>query len=457
MDKRRIITTFEEKKTSSSPGPGSILYWMSREQRVEDNWPLSYAQELALKEKKPLIVLFSLMENYLEANQSHYDFMLQGLKEVSQCLDDLHISFVLLQGNPGELIPQFIKEHQISHVVTDFDPLKQKRKLQNSIANNIPVPLDIVDGHNIVPITTASPKQEYGAYTLRPKLHKRLEEFLHQIPKIQKHPYQYENKLPKGSFDNLLKDLDLKKNPFLKISYPSGPRAAKIQLQNFIENRLKEYSTHSNDPTKDVLSGLSPYLHFGQLSSQRVLLTLEESNYSASATEDFVEQIFVRKELSDNFCYYNSNYDNPKGFTDWATKSLDIHRKDPREYLYNYQDFLYGKTHDALWNAAQWELLKTGKIHSYLRMYWCKKILEWTKSPEEAMEYAIRLNDGYSIDGRDPNGYTGIAWSIGGVHDRAWRERNVFGKIRYMNYNGAKRKFDVRKYIDTYLKDEHHE
>ena len=455
MDQRRIIKHFESISKEKSHGP--ILYWMSREQRSEDHWPLTYAQEIALEQKKPLIAVFTLMEGYLGANHSHYDYMLRGLEEVAKNLNNKHISFVILQGKPSELLPRFIEEHNIAHVVTDFDPLKQKRNLQESVADKITVPLDIVDGHNIVPVATASIKQEYGAYTLRPKLHKRLDEFLHQIPTICKHPVVYEKDLPRISWDSLLNNLNLKKNPYLEITYPSGPTAAWDQLQDFIENRLKDYSAHSNDPTKDVLSGLSPYLHFGQLSTQRVLLALEESDFSASATSDFVEQIFVRKELSDNYCYYNSNYDNVKGFPDWAKKNLEAHREDPREYLYDYQDFLYGKTHDELWNAAQWELLKTGKIHSYLRMYWCKKIFEWTKNPEEAMDIAIRLNDGYSIDGRDPNGYTGIAWSIGGVHDRAWKERPVFGKIRYMNYNGAKRKFNVSQYIHTYIRDEDHE
>ncbi len=455
MDRRRIIKHY--KSTTKEQAQGPILYWMSREQRSEDHWPLSYAQELALKENKPLLAVFTLMESFLEANHSHYDFMLRGLKEVAKNLEDNRISFVILQGDPSEMLPRFIEEHRISHVVTDFDPLKHKRNLQENMANTISVPLDVVDGRNIVPITTASPKQEYGAYTLRPKLHKQLDEFLHQTPIIINHPVVYKKNLPEVPWDSLLESLELKKNSYLEITYPSGPKAAGNQLQEFIDHRLKNYSAHSNDPTKEVLSGLSPYLHFGQLSSQRVLLALEESDFSSSATADFVEQIFVRKELSDNYCYYNSNYDNIKGFPDWAKKSLDAHRGDLREYLYDYKDFQYGKTHDELWNAAQWELLKTGKIHSYLRMYWCKKIFEWTKSPEEAMEIAIRLNDGYSLDGRDPNGYTGIAWSIGGVHDRAWKERPVFGKIRYMNYNGAKRKFDVAKYIHTYLGDEDHE
>ncbi len=453
MDPRRVITVYHDTKKSNQ---GPILYWMSREQRTESNWALSYAQQRALTENQPLIVIFVLMDSFLHANYSHYDFMLRGLKEVAAGLQKHNIAFTLLKGDPSKLIPQFIRNHGISHMVTDFDPLRQKKSLQQHIAEKITVSMETVDGHNIVPVTTASKKQEYGAYTLRPKLHKLLEEFLHQQPKILKHPVPFTKELPDISWSTLLDSLPLEKNPYFTATYPSGPRAGKKQMEDFIENRLNNYAAHSNDPTKEALSGLSPYLHFGQISSQQVLLALEESKFHSSATRDFVEQIFVRKELSDNYCYYNINYDNFNGFPHWAKKSLDAHRRDPREHLYAYEDFLHGNTHDRLWNAAQWELLTTGKIHSYLRMYWCKKILQWTKSPEEAMAFAIKLNDSYSIDGRDPNGYTGIAWSIGGLHDRAWKEREIFGKIRYMNYQGAKRKFDVLQYINTYLKDEEH-
>ncbi|MBN2520958.1 MAG: hypothetical protein JXB17_10665 [Bacteroidales bacterium] len=168
-------------------------------------------------------------------------------------------------------------------------------------------------------------------------------------------------------------------------------------------------------------------------------------------TEAFLEELIVRKELSDNYCYYNVNYDSYEGFPEWAKQTLKIHRYDEREYVYELIDFESANTHDDLWNAAQIELIETGKIHGYMRMYWAKKILEWTKSPEKALKTAIYLNDKYAMDGRDPNGYTGCAWAIGGVHDRAWSERPVFGKIRYMNCNGAKRKFDVEEYISKYL------
>ena len=198
-----------------------------------------------------------------------------------------------------------------------------------------------------------------------------------------------------------------------------------------------------------MLSNLSPYLHFGQISAQRVALIVNGLGNHPSA-ESFLEELIVRRELSDNFCYYNSDYDSFKGFPEWAKKTLNDHKKDEREFVYTLKKFEEAKTHEDLWNAAQMQLVNTGKLHGYMRMYWAKKILEWSKSPEEALKIAIYLNDKYELDGRDPNGYTGCAWAIGGVHDRAWAERPVYGKIRYMNRNGAKRKFDIEKYISKH-------
>jgi len=222
-------------------------------------------------------------------------------------------------------------------------------------------------------------------------------------------------------------------------------------LDSFFEERLSGYNEKRNDPNENVSSNLSPYLHFGQISAQRIALETYKRKHNIETKDAFLEELIVRRELSDNFCFYNKNYDSFDGFPEWAKKTLNEHRKDKREFTYHLEQFEKAKTHDDLWNAAQIEMVKTGKMHGYMRMYWAKKILEWTETPEEALEYSIYLNDKYELDGRDPNGYTGCAWSIGGVHDRAWTERPVFGKIRYMNYNGAKRKFDVKRYIQKYL------
>jgi len=219
-------------------------------------------------------------------------------------------------------------------------------------------------------------------------------------------------------------------------------------MRNFIANKLKDYDLNRNDPILNGQSNLSPYLHFGQISAQRVALEIINQPIDETSKNSFLEELIVRRELSDNFCHYNLNYDTTEAFPAWAKKSLENHIYDKREYIYTLEQFANALTHDDLWNAAQLEMVKYGKINGYLRMYWAKKILEWTESPEKAIEIAISLNDKYQLDGRDPNGYTGIAWSIGGLHDRPWNERPVFGKIRYMNYNGCKRKFNVAKYIE---------
>jgi deoxyribodipyrimidine photo-lyase len=229
-----------------------------------------------------------------------------------------------------------------------------------------------------------------------------------------------------------------------------GEQGGRARLHDFITNGLASYGTGRNDPCRHGQSGLSPWLHFGQLSAQRVALEVVRSLNASSAAEAFLEELVVRRELADNFCFYNSDYDRVAGFPEWAQRTLAEHRHDTREHRYSPEQLEKGQTHDPLWNAAQLTMVATGTMHGYLRMYWAKKILEWSPSPEEAMETAIMLNDRYQLDGRDPSGYAGIAWSIGGVHDRAWGERPVFGKIRYMNFKGCLRKFNVAEYISTH-------
>jgi len=228
-----------------------------------------------------------------------------------------------------------------------------------------------------------------------------------------------------------------------------GSKGGLKALHLFVQNKLDSYDSGRNDPTKDAVSLLSPYLHFGQVSAQRVALEVSKAHASAACKDAFLEQLIVRRELADNFCYYNPDYDRVEGFPGWAQRTLEEHVKDRREHLYAREEFEHAQTHDDLWNAAQQEMVKRGTMHGYMRMYWCKKMLEWTRHPREALEIAIYLNDRYELDGRDPNGYTGIAWSIGGVHDRPWGTRPIFGNIRYMSYNGCKSKFDVKAYVES--------
>lgn len=425
---------------------GPAIYWMSREQRVHDNWALIFAQQLALDRKKHLAVVFSLVPEFLEATLRQYDFMLKGLMEVERELRKFRISFFVLPGSPVNEISKFIKEHNASSLVSDFDPLRIKRKWKDDIAKKIKIPFYEVDAHNIVPCFHISDKQEFAAYTIRSKILKNLPEFLDVIPKLKKMKSADGISSADVDWKKAYKSLKVNQNIKPVNWLTPGEKAAHKNLKDFMENKFDEYAEQRNDPSADVLSNLSPYLHFGQISAQRVALYI--GNLGDHPSKDsFLEELIVRRELSDNYCYYNADYDSFKGFPGWAKKTLNDHRKDEREFVYSLDKFEKAKTHEDLWNAAQKELVSTGKMQGYMRMYWAKKILEWSKSPEEALKIAIYLNDKYELDGRDPNGYTGCAWAIGGVHDRAWAERPVYGKIRYMNRNGAKRKFDVEKYI----------
>ncbi len=427
---------------------GPVVYWMSRDQRVNDNWALVFAQQEAIERKKPLVVLFCLVPSFLEATLRQYGFMLKGLEKVEETLQNKkNIPFVLLRGNPEKEIPVFLNKQRAAILVTDFDPLKIKRKWKKRVIREIAIPAYEVDAHNIVPAWIASPKQEYAAYTIRPKIHKLLPDFLVKFPGVKKHPYTWKDKVGKLEWSKITEglkiDRSLKEIDWLK----PGEKAAKKMLKRFITEKLSDYDEARNDPTLDGQSNLSAYLHFGQIAPQRVALEVQNSQNPRKAQEAFLEELIVRRELSDNFCLYNDKYDSFDGFPDWAKNTLNQHRKDERTYTYSLEQFEQAETHDELWNAAQLEMVKRGKTHGYMRMYWAKKILEWTENPEEAMAIALYLNDKYEIDGRDPNGYTGVAWSIGGVHDRAWQQRAVYGKIRYMSYNGSKSKFDVEGYI----------
>jgi deoxyribodipyrimidine photo-lyase len=429
-------------------GKGPVIYWMSRDQRANDNWALICAQELALREKAPLIVIFCLVPRFLNATTGHYAFMLAGLKELSQRLSRLNITFFLVTGEPDKTLIKFITTHTASTLITDFDPLRIKKQWKEEVALKIEIPFYEIDAHNIVPCTAASFKQEYGAYTIRKKIGRLLPVFLDTFPRLQKHPFSWTKDLPHIEWEKLPASLKTDNTIGEFCWILPGEAEAQKRLRTFIEEKLAFYNTGRNNPTEEAQSDLSPYLHFGQLSAQRVVLEIEKSSLPDHIKAPFLEELIVRRELSDNFCFYNPHYDSFDGFPQWAQKTLNEHRKDRRPYLYKLEQFETARTHDELWNAAQMEMMKRGKMHGYMRMYWAKKILEWTQSPEEAMEVAIYLNDRYELDGRDPNGYAGIAWSIGGVHDRAWNERNVFGKIRYMSYNGCKSKFNVKGYIE---------
>jgi deoxyribodipyrimidine photo-lyase len=435
-----ILKSVEGKK-------GPVIYWMSRDQRIFDNWALLYAQQLAIEQQTSLATVFCLADHFLGAPLRAYDFMLRGLESIEHELKKYRIPFYLLRGNPVKGLSMFIEKNNVGNVVTDFDPLRVKLRWKSGVVKNVNCSFYEVDAHNIVPCRWISQKVEYGAYTLRPKIHRWLSDFLTPIPELIRHPV-IPDKYP-DPVDWKLQIESIKLNRQVRpIDWlDPGYRPALECLKYFIEEKLSGYDEVRNDPTRDGQSNLSPYLHFGQLSAQRVALEVESAVMNPEMKAGFLEELIVRRELSDNYCLYNKAYDSLNRLPKWAQHTLNLHKHDWREVNYSFEEFENGCTHEPLWNAAQREMVSRGKMHGYMRMYWAKKIFEWSRSPEEALQTAIALNDKYSLDGRDPNGYAGIAWSIGGVHDRPWGERPIFGKIRYMSDRGARRKFDVEAYI----------
>jgi deoxyribodipyrimidine photo-lyase len=435
------VRVIKEGKTNRGP----VVCWMSRDQRVYDNWALVYARELAESAKTELRVVFTLANDFLGAEARHYKFMLNGLEQVEIRLRSLDVGFDLLVGEPSSILNNYLESVGASMLIHDFDPLREKRRWRSSVAEQIEIPVHDVEAHNVVPIWVASEKQEYGAYTIRPKLRRLLPKYLDEPEHLKRlskkahtEPTDWEKITKRIRVDDKAPPID-----WLRAGEDEALKAMRI----FIAEKLSTYSESRNDPNLEGQSGLSPYLHFGQLSPQRLAYEVETSANIRTAKDAFLEELITRRELSDNYCFYNPNYDSTSGFSQWARKTLSDHLGDLREYIYSLRELESSRTHDRLWNAAQSEMVLSGRMHGYLRMYWAKKILEWSKDPEEALASAIYLNDKYELDGRDPNGFVGCAWSIGGVHDRPWPERPIYGKIRYMSYSGAARKFDVEKYI----------
>lgn len=431
------------KRNKQNIGDGPIVYWMNRELRMQDNAALLYAQEIALAHKRPLIVVYNLVPAYLGGGSRQFDFKVASFQELHESFSQKEIPWHVVVGEVKELIA-FFKKEQVGAVVTDMCPLKVSQKWVTAIAKELSVALYEVDAHNIVPVWTASPKQEFAARTIRPKLQKLLPQFLVPLPALRKHPHAASQSVVK------MKDIEGLRKSVQSMpvsSYKSGEKAAHAALRDFIKHRLVGYAEARNNPPVDGQSNLSPYLHYGMIAPLTVALAVRESDAPRVNKDAFLEELIIRRELADNFCFYNDHYDSEKGFPNWAKATLEQHAKDRRDYLYSYAEFEKAQTHDALWNAAQQQMVQTGKMHGYMRMYWAKKILEWTPSVHEAMRIAIKLNDTYELDGRDPNGYVGIAWSIGGVHDRAWFPRPIFGTVRYMSANGCASKFNVDAYI----------
>jgi len=429
---------------SSKPGK-YVLYWMQASQRVEENHALELAKGVANDLSLPLIVLFVLYTEYPSANSRSFTFMLEGLLEVSESLRETGIDFLVVEGEPVQSVSSLALEAAV--LVTDTGYLRHQINWREALAEKVDCPFFCVESNVVIPVGVTSQKEEYSAATIRPKVHKSLNSFISDFE-----PVSYRTRSMEPSFGDL-PTVDLKsflqnmrdRNDVPPIrGLKGGTEEATRRLDDFLNEKLDEFPSNRNDPNLDGLSNMSPYLHFAQISPSFIARRVAQSQSPGS--EAYLEELVVRRELSMNFAFYNKHYDSFSGLPAWAKKTLDEHRRDSREYLYSLDEFESARTHDEYWNAAQLEMIVTGKMHGYMRMYWGKKILEWSRSPEEALKIAVYLNDRYELDGRDPNGYAGIMWCLG-KHDRAWAERKVMGKIRYMNDRGLRRKFDADNYV----------
>jgi deoxyribodipyrimidine photo-lyase len=423
-----------------------ILYWMQASQRAEYNHALEFAILKANEMNQPLVVFFGLTDDFPEANDRHYYFMLQGLKATKSSLEANGIRMVIHHGRPDRGAVTLAGDASL--VVVDRGYLKVQKAWRRYVAGSIRCPLIQVETDVVVPVEAASPKEEYAAATIRSKIATRLDRFL--LPLKRGHVRKESLGIRFDAFDiddvdraigQLKIDRSVGKTDYLK----GGTSEAKKHLAKFLKHKLHRFAELRNDPTVDYLSNMSPYLHFGQISPVYVALKVKEAGSAGTAA--YLEELIIRRELSMNFVNYNRTHDSFSCLPAWARKTLTEHKKDKRVHIYTLKQLEDAKTHDRYWNAAQQEMLLSGKMHGYMRMYWGKKILEWTGTPEHGFKTALYLNNKYELDGRDPNGFAGVAWCFG-KHDRPWAERSVFGKVRYMNDKGLRRKFDADAYAD---------
>ena len=445
MPEQQLEKRFKILRRRAYPG-GPVVYWMSRDQRAEDNWAFLYAIEEANERSVPLCVVVCLVPEYLGTTERQYMFMINGLRELEPKIKKMGIGFRLLEGYPPMELPSFLHQVGAGMLITDFDPLRIKMAWKRRLVGALDIPVVDVDAHNIIPCRIAAKRRIMSFANFRSKVLPLLPEFLVEYPDIEKMDHEWEHDNSPIDWDSAVArhhmDRDVK--PLAWIS--PGETAAKAALERFCRDRITDYVEGIVDPAKNAQSDLSPHLHFGNLSSQRAVLTVQAAKGPDVAKSTFIENIVVKKEIADNFCLHTPEYDSVGAFPGWARRSINLHRSDVREHLYTLEQLEKGMTHDPLWNASQMELVKRGKIHGYLRQYWANNIMEWTRSPEEAFSFAIRLNDRYSLDGGDPSGYTGIAMVIGGLYGHPWKPKEVLGKVKKMTYTGARLKFDVPAY-----------
>ncbi|HYO64721.1 MAG TPA: deoxyribodipyrimidine photo-lyase [Archangium sp.] len=435
--------------TYEAKGGDYILYWMQQSQRAEFNPALEYAIQRANEAKLPLLVGFGLMDGYPEANVRHYRFMLEGLQDAQRTLARRKIPLVLQRGAPDEVALKLAKKASL--VVCDRGYLRHQKQWRKTVAEKASCPVIQVEGDVVVPVEAASGKAEYAARTLRPKIHRLWSAYLVELSPT---PLKTDSLglgikgLDLENLDTVLAKLDLDRTvPPVSHRFRGGTSEAKRLLARFLTEHLPEYEESRPHPETTHVSHMSKYLHFGQVSPVEVALAARESKAADHQRENFLEELIVRRELAQNFAEYSPHYDSFACVPEWARKTLDKHRSDARHHQYTREQLEQARTHDPYWNAATREMRYTGYMHNAMRMYWGKKILEWSSTPEHAHATTLALNNRYFLDGRDANSYANIGWLFG-LHDRPWGEREIFGTVRYMSSGGLERKADMEAYLE---------
>jgi deoxyribodipyrimidine photo-lyase len=425
-----------------------VLYWMQEAQRAEHNHALEYAVQRANELGRPLLVVFGLTAGYPEANLRHYTFMLEGLKDAAEALKERGIKFAVHSGSPDDVVLGFGKN--ASMIVCDMSYLRLQKGWREKVAKEAYCLVVQVETEVVVPVELASDKREHAARTLRPKIREHLDDFL-----VELEPTELERRslgMEAGGLD--LSDigaisegmeLDRSVAPVSHL-YKGGASEAERILRQFIETRLGTYVEHRNQPQTNDVSHMSKYLHYGHVSPVYVALKIRESGGPQEDIDSYLEEVIVRRELSMNFCHYTPDYDAYSCLPEWAKKTLEEHESDEREYVYAREQLESAETHDEYWNAAMEEMVHTGYMHNHMRMYWGKKILDWSPSPQGAYATTLYLNNKYFMDGRDANSYANVAW-VFGQHDRGWKERKIFGKVRYMSTGGLEKKAKPAEYV----------
>jgi deoxyribodipyrimidine photo-lyase len=463
------------------PDGAYVLYWMIAARRTGWNFALDRAIEWALRLSKPLVVLESLRADFPWASERIRRFVLAGMRDNAADLKMKPVFyFPYLEAAPGEgrgLLEAFSARAAV--IVTDEFPCFFLPRMVASAARRVSVLLEQVDSNGILPMR-AAPQAFPTAYAFRRFLHKNLPEHLRAVPqrnpfknvslaRIKALPREITSRWPMLRSQKLSALLSEKPIGATPANPQGGALAAQDKLRLFVHSRLAGYEEDRNLPELDASSGLSPYLHFGHISAHQIFAQVASDqdwgpNHLAlrstgsrvgwwgmsAPAEAFLDQVVTWRELGFNMCHHRADYDQYESLPEWARMTLAVHESDRRTQQYTLEEFENAATHDPLWNAAQTQLVREGRIHNYLRMLWGKKILEWTPSPRKALAIMIELNNKYALDGRDPNSYSGILWCLG-RYDRPWGpERPVFGKVRYMSSENTARKMRVAGYIRKY-------